>query len=96
MHTSITVPCVKNGNVIVRDKISLSDLGIKKVKKDAGCCTMRGSKENQSMIMLNVTIYPISFFLPQASLVERLKVGVCELCGNKAPLTMHHVRHLVS
>ncbi len=44
-------------------QISLSDLGIKKVKKDAGYCTMRGSKENQSMIMPNVTIYPIlSFF----------------------------------
>ena len=37
---------------------------------------------------------PNTFFLPQASLVERLKVGVCELCGNKAPLTMHHVRTL--
>ena len=35
---------------------------------------------------------PNTFFLPQASLVERLKIGVCELRGNKAPLTIHHVR----
>ena len=37
---------------------------------------------------------PNTCFLPQASLVERLKNGVCELCGNKAPLMMHHVRTL--
>lgn len=37
---------------------------------------------------------PNTCFLPQASLVERLKNGVCELCGDKAPLMMHHVRTL--
>ena len=37
---------------------------------------------------------PNTCFLPQASLVERLKNGVCELCGDKAPLMMHHVRNL--
>lgn len=37
---------------------------------------------------------PNTCFLPQASLVKRLKNGVCELCGNKAPLMMHHVRTL--
>ena len=37
---------------------------------------------------------PNTCFLPQASLVERLKNGVCERCGNKAPLMMHHVRTL--
>ena len=37
---------------------------------------------------------PNTCFLPQASLVERLNNGVCELCGNKAPLIMHHVRTL--
>ena len=37
---------------------------------------------------------PNTCFLSQASLVERLKNGVCELCGNKAPLMMHHVRTL--
>lgn len=37
---------------------------------------------------------PNTCFLPQASLVERLKNGVCELCGDKAPLIMHHVRTL--
>jgi group II intron reverse transcriptase/maturase len=37
---------------------------------------------------------PNTCFLPQASLVERLKNGVCELCGNKASLMMHHVRTL--
>lgn len=33
---------------------------------------------------------------PMLSLTERLKSGVCELCGAKGELVMHHVRNLVS
>lgn len=37
---------------------------------------------------------PNTVYVPKLSLIERLKSGVCELCGTKDELVMHHVRNL--
>jgi len=37
-----------------------------------------------------------SVFIPKPRLAERLKAGVCELCGTKTDVVMHHVRRLNS
>lgn len=35
-----------------------------------------------------------TMYLPEPTLVERLKEGRCELCGKQSQLVMHHVRNL--
>jgi group II intron reverse transcriptase/maturase len=37
---------------------------------------------------------PCTMYVPKATLAERLRTNVCELCGKEAPLIMHHVRTL--
>lgn len=37
---------------------------------------------------------PNTTYIPRLSLIERLKTGVCELCGANGDLVMHHVRNL--
>lgn len=37
---------------------------------------------------------PNTVYVPKLSLIERLKSGICELCGTKDELVMHHVRNL--
>lgn len=39
---------------------------------------------------------PCTLYVPKASLADRLKRGICELCGTKDILVMHHVRTLKS
>lgn len=41
-----------------------------------------------------VDIIPNTWHIPKLSLMERLKEGVCELCGSNGNITMHHVRNL--
>ena len=41
-----------------------------------------------------VDYIPNTAFVPKLSLMERLKTGTCEICGNKGDLIMHHVRNL--
>lgn len=41
-----------------------------------------------------VDIIPNTWHIPKPSLMERLKEGVCELCGSNGNITMHHVRNL--
>lgn len=41
-----------------------------------------------------VDIIPNTTYIPKLSLVERLKTGICELCGASGDLVMHHVRNL--
>ena len=37
---------------------------------------------------------PCTMYVPKATLAERLRANVCEICGKEAPLIMHHVRTL--
>lgn len=37
---------------------------------------------------------PCTMYVPKATLAERLRTNVCELCGKETPLIMHHVRTL--
>jgi group II intron reverse transcriptase/maturase len=39
---------------------------------------------------------PQTMYVPYPTLVERLKNGVCELCGKHGIVVMHHVRNLAS
>lgn len=41
-----------------------------------------------------VDYIPNTAFVPKLSLMERLKMGTCEICGKKGNLIMHHVRNL--
>ena len=41
-----------------------------------------------------VDIIPNTWHISKPSLMERLKEGVCELCGSNGNITMHHVRNL--
>lgn len=37
---------------------------------------------------------PCTMYLPKATLADRLRSCICEVCGAKGPLVMHHVRTL--
>lgn len=39
---------------------------------------------------------PCTLYLPKATLADRLRSGICEVCGAKDSLIMHHVRTLKS
>ncbi len=41
-----------------------------------------------------VDIIPSTQYIPYPTLIERLKLGVCELCGKEDKLIMHQVRNL--
>lgn len=54
-----------------------------------------GFKQKQPNKMVDCDTLPQATF-PKRTLAERLRKGVCELCGAEAELTMHHVRTLKS
>lgn len=53
-----------------------------------------GFKRKDMSPYANVDLLPHVITVPQPTLIERLKDGICELCGQKGELTMHHVRKL--
>ena len=54
-----------------------------------------GFKQKQPSKMADIDLLPSAKF-PKRSLAERLRKGVCELCGSRADLFMHHARTLAS
>lgn len=53
-----------------------------------------GFKCKPANIDADIDNLPQMTSMPAASLVERLKKGICELCGKKDTLLMHHVRKM--
>ena len=53
-----------------------------------------GFKRKDISPYASADLLPHVITVPQPILIERLKDGICELCGQKGELTMHHVRKL--
>lgn len=53
-----------------------------------------GFKRKDMSPYASVDLLPHVITVPQPTLIERLKDGICELCGQKGELTIHHVRKL--
>lgn len=53
-----------------------------------------GFKKKAVSDFAELDVLPQQFIMPKLSLVERLKNGICELCGQRGHLTMHHIRAL--
>ena len=56
----------------------------------------KGFKLNRNIKDLTCDRMPVTGFLPYPTLAERLRLGVCEVCGKKDELVMHHIRKLTT
>lgn len=54
----------------------------------------KGFKLNRNIKDITCDRMPVTGFLPYPTLAERLRLGVCEVCGEKDELVMHHIRKL--
>jgi group II intron reverse transcriptase/maturase len=53
-----------------------------------------GFKRKAPMFDVDYDKLPMTMYVPYPSLVERLKNGICEICGKHGDVVMHHVRNL--